>query len=96
MFKKYYSKIILVLTTGVVLYGTNPGYEQHESKVSENCQSKETANQSGVCPLGYGNKSDTSFSPSLFAVYNAGILSYSTYENKLSSFGILGQVFYYK
>ena len=30
-----------------------------------------------------------------FSVYSAGILSYSVYQEKLSSFGILGNVFLY-
>jgi hypothetical protein len=46
-----------------------------------------------MCPLGYGKKSVSGFDRKDFIVYNAGILSYSTYEEKLSSFGILGNVF---
>ena len=35
MFKKYFLKVIVTMVTGFVLYGTNPNYDQHESKVSE-------------------------------------------------------------
>ena len=46
-----------------------------------------------MCPLGYGKKTSTEFDKKEFIVYIAGILSYSTYKEKISSFGILGNVF---
>ena len=79
--------------TGILLYGTNPNYEQHESLVAEVCNRKAAGSDMPVCPLGYGKKSVASFNRNSFVVYNAGILSYSTYEEKFSSFGILGNVF---
>ncbi len=93
MFKKYYFKIIVVLAAGILLYGTNPDYKQHELKVAKTCQSKETGVNKSMCPLGYGEKQSSSFNRNLFFVYNAGILSYSIYQQRLASFGILGNVF---
>ena len=93
MFKKYFLKILTLIIAGFVLYGTNPDYEQHEFKVATICQSKETADTASMCPLGYGKKSVSEFKQNLFIVYDAGILSYSIYEDKLASFGILGNVF---
>ena len=91
---KKYAKIILPLAlSGFVLYGTNPGYQQHEAKVAMTCQTKKGTETTTMCPLGYGKKSTVSFDRNSFIVYNAGILSYSTYEEKFSSFGILGSVF---
>tara|TARA_B110000438_G_scaffold234904_1_gene231468 strand:+ start:56 stop:361 length:306 start_codon:yes stop_codon:yes gene_type:complete len=93
MFKKYFLKVIATIVTGFVLYGTNPNYEQHELIVSEICQSKGEEGTMLVCPLGYGKKDTAAFDRNSFSVYSAGILSYSTYQEKLSSFGILGNVF---
>ena len=93
MFKKYFV-IALPFVLGVfVLYGTNPDYKQHKALVSMTCQSNENEEKTTLCPLGYGKKSTSAFDQKEFIVYNAGILSYSTYEEKLSSFGILGSVF---
>ncbi len=93
MFKKYFI-IALPFVLGVfVLYGTNPDYKQHQALVSMTCQSNENEERTTMCPLGYGKKSTSAFDQKEFIFYNAGILSYSTYEEKLSSFGILGSVF---
>ena len=92
MLRKYIVKVLPLILGGFVLYGTNPDYIEHEIKVAMTCQSngEKTAT---MCPLGYGKKSVASFNRNSFVVYNAGILSYSTYEEKFSSFGILGNVF---
>ena len=91
--KKYYIFISTFLVTGIVLYGTNPNYEQHESLVAEICNNKASGSDMPVCPLGYGKKGSSDFDRESFSVYSAGILSYSIYQEKLSSFGILGSVF---
>ena len=93
MFEKYFLKVLATMVTGLVLFGTNPNYDQHESKVAEICQAKGNDGTMLVCPLGYGKKDIAEFDRNLFSVYSAGILSYSTYQEKLSSFGILGNVF---
>ena len=93
MFKKYLAIALPLVLGGFVLYGTNPDYKQHEALVSITCQSKGNEESKSMCPLGYGKKSTSAFDQKEFIVYNAGILSYSTYEEKLSSFGILGNVF---
>ena len=93
--KKYYIFISTFLVTGIVLYGTNPNYEQHESLVAEICNNKASGSDMPVCPLGYGKKGSSDFDRESFSVYSAGILSYSVYQEKLSSFGILGNVFLY-
>ena len=93
MIKKYFLKVLATMVTGFVLYGTNPNYDQHESKVAEICQAKGKDGTMLVCPLGYGKKDITEFDRNSFSVYSAGILSYSTYQEKISSFGILGNVF---
>ena len=93
MFKKYFVFALPLVLGGFVLYGTNPDYKQHEALVSMTCQSNENGESKSMCPLGYGKKSTATFDQKEFIVYNAGILSYSTYEEKLSSFGILGNVF---
>lgn len=93
MFKKYSLQILVVLMTGMTLYATNPGYKQHEIKVAQICQSEEIGDTVTMCPLGYGKKQNSNFERESFTVYSAGILSYSTYQQKLSSFGILGNVF---
>ena len=93
MFKKYFFKILKLIITLSILYGTNPDYGQHEFKVATMRQSKDTSDNILMCPLGYGKKSASNFQPTLFIVYDAGILSYSTYEKKIATFGILGNVF---
>tara|TARA_X000000368_G_C22891834_1_gene650004 strand:+ start:274 stop:579 length:306 start_codon:yes stop_codon:yes gene_type:complete len=93
MLKKYFLKVLVTIVTGFVLYGTIPNYDQHESKVAEICQAKGNNGTTLVCPLGYGKKDIAEFDRNSFSVYSAGILSYSTYQEKLSSFGILGNVF---
>jgi len=93
MLKKYIVVALPLLLGGFVLYGTNPDYKQHETLVAMTCQSKGDGESTTLCPLGYGKKSVSGFDRKDFIVYNAGILSYSTYEDKLSSFGILGNVF---
>ena len=93
MFKKYFVIALPFVLGGFILYGTNPDYKQHEALVSMICQSNENEESTTMCPLGYGKKSTSAFDQKEFIVYNAGILSYSTYEEKLSSFGILGNVF---
>ena len=45
------------------------------------------------CTDGQDNASISNFKRELFSVYSAGIISYSTYQEKLSSVGILGNVF---
>ena len=92
MLKKYIVVALPVLLGGFVLYGTNPDYKQREALVAMTCESNEDG-ETTMCPLGYGKKSVSGFDRKDFIVYNAGILSYSTYEEKLSSFGILGNVF---
>jgi len=93
MLKKYILIALSLLLGGFVLYGTNPDYKQHENLVAMTCKSNVVKENAPVCPLGYGKKSANVFDRKEFIVYNAGILSYSTYEEKLSSFGILGNVF---
>ena len=70
-----------------------PDYKQHETLVAMLCESKGDAEGVTMCPLGYGKKTSTEFDRKEFIVYSAGILSYSTYKEKISSFGILGNVF---
>jgi len=93
--KKYSFVILAFSVTGILLYGTNPNYEQHESLVAEICNNKAAGSDMPVCPLGYGKKGSSDFDRESFSVYSAGILSYSVYQEKLSSFGILGNVFLY-
>ena len=93
--KKYYLFLSTFLITGVVLYSTNPNYDQHESLVAEVCNSISAGNDMPVCPLGYGIKGSSEFDRKSFSVYSAGFLSYSVYQEKLSSFCILGNVFFY-
>ena len=93
MSKKYLGLILPLLFGGLVLFGTNPDYNQHEALVAMICESKGDGNSVTMCPLGYGKKTLTEFDRKQFIVYNAGILSYSTYKEKISSFGILGNVF---
>tara|TARA_Y100001968_G_scaffold323846_1_gene362196 strand:+ start:1128 stop:1433 length:306 start_codon:yes stop_codon:yes gene_type:complete len=93
MSKKYFLIFSITMTIGFVLYITNPSYEQHELIVAEICQAKGSEKNATMCPLGYGKKSASNFQPTLFIVYDAGILSYSTYEKKIATFGILGNVF---
>ena len=93
--KKYYLFLSTFLITGIVLYGTNPNYDQHESLVAELCNSTANGSNEPVCPLGYGKKGSSEFDRESFNVYSAGILSYTVYQEKLSSFGILGNVFLY-
>ena len=82
-----------LLFGGFVLFGTNPDYKQHEALVAMICESKGDGESVKMCPLGYGKKTSTEFDKKEFIVYSAGILSYSTYKEKISSFGILGNVF---
>ena len=93
--KKYYLFLSTFLITGIVLYATNPNYYQHESLVAEVCNNMSAGGNESVCPLGYGKKGSSEFNRQSFSVYSAGILSYSVYQEKLSSFGILGNVFLY-
>ena len=93
MSKKYLGFVLPLLFGGFILYGTNPDYKQHEALVAMSCKPKEGGENVTMCPLGYGKKTSTKFDRKEFVVYNAGILSYSTYEEKFSSFGILGNVF---
>ena len=93
--KKYSLMILAFSVTGILLYGTNPNYEQHESLVAEVWNNKAAGRDMPVCPLGYGKKGSSDFDRESFSVYSAGILSYSVYQEKLSSFGILGNVFLY-
>ena len=92
---KNYLFLSTFFITGIVLYGTNPNYDQHESLVAEVCNSMSAGSDMPVCPLGYGKKGSSEFDRESFSVYSAGILSYSVYQEKLSSFGILGNVFLY-
>jgi len=93
MVKKYFLQTLVVLIAGMTLYATNPSYEQHANKVEKTCQIEQNGVAVAVCPLGYGSKSKSDFERESFSVYSAGIISYSTYQEKLSSFGILGNVF---
>ena len=93
MLKKYLFKFFVTMIAGFVLYGTNPNYEHHELRVSKLCQSKISEDDMLVCPLGYGKKIATEFDRRSFSVYSAGILSYSTYQEKFSSFGIFHSLF---
>ena len=93
MSKKYLGLILPLLFGGFVLFGTNPDYKQHEALVAMICESKGDVESVTMCPLGYGKKTSTEFDRKEFIVYSAGILSYSTYKEKISSFGILGNVF---
>ena len=93
--RKYHLFLSTFLITGIVLYGTNPNYDQHESLVAEVCNNMSAGGNESVCPLGYGKKGSSEFNRESFSVYSAGILSYSVYQEKLSSFGILGNVFLY-
>ncbi len=93
MFKNYFVAGLSLVLGGFVLFGTNPDYKQHEILVSTTCQGKATGKSTTMCPLGYGKKSTSNFDKKQFKVYSAGILSYSTYEDKFSSIGILGNVY---
>ena len=93
MSKKYLGFVLPLLFGGFILYGTNPDYKQHEALVAMTCNSKKDGENVTMCPLGYGKKTSMKFNRKEFVVYNAGILSYSIYEEKFSSFGILGNVF---
>ena len=93
MSKKYLGLILPLLFGGLVLFGTNPDYKQHEALVAMICESKGDGESVTMCPLGYDKKTSTEFDRKEFIVYSAGILSYSTYKEKISSFGILGNVF---
>ena len=93
MYRKYIAIVLPLFFVGFVLYGTNPDYTKHESLVAMTCKSKEGSDDVAMCPLGYGKKTSTEFDRKEFVVYSAVILSYSTYEEKISSFGILGNVF---
>tara|TARA_A100001011_G_scaffold371456_1_gene428804 strand:+ start:240 stop:545 length:306 start_codon:yes stop_codon:yes gene_type:complete len=93
MLKKYFSIFLPLVLGGFVLYGTNPNYKEHEAIVALTCDSKGIGENTTMCPLGYGKKSAAGFDKKEFKVYSAGILSYSTYEEKFSSIGILGNVF---
>ncbi len=93
MSKKYLGFVLPLLFGGFVLYGTNPDYKQHEALVAMTCKSMEGNGNVTMCPLGFGKKTSSGFNRKEFFVYNAGILSYSIYEEKISSFGILGNVF---
>ena len=93
MSKKYLLLVSTLLFGGFILYGTNPDFNQHEALVAMTCNSNGDGENVTMCPLGYGKKTNTEFNRKEFAVYSAGILSYSTYEEKFSSFGIFGNVF---
>tara|TARA_X000000950_G_scaffold29952_1_gene32411 strand:+ start:6226 stop:6531 length:306 start_codon:yes stop_codon:yes gene_type:complete len=93
MSKKYLLLVSTLLFGGFILYGTNPDFKQHEALVAMTCNSNGDGENVTMCPLGYGKKTNTEFNRKEFAVYSAGILSYSTYEEKFSSFGIFGNVF---
>ena len=86
-------KIIVLFSLGFILYGTNPGYNQHENKFAMTCSSDQDDNKATMCPLGYGKKSSSSFKRESFSVFDAGLISYSIYEEKLATVGILGNVF---
>jgi len=85
MSKKYLGLILPLLFGGFVLFGTNPDYKQHEALVAMICESKGNGKIATMCPLGYGKKTSTEFDRKEFVVYSAGILSYSIYEEKISS-----------
>ena len=93
MWKKYHITFVLVFSGGFILFKTNPSYKQHETIVATICQSNGNKESTTMCPLGYGRNSTSSFDRKKFIVYNAGILSYSIYKEKVASFGILGNVF---
>ena len=93
MYRKYLAIVLPLLFVGFVLYGTNPDYTEHESLVAMTCKSKGDGDDSAICPLNSSEKTSTEFDRKEFIVYSAGILSYSTYKEKISSFGILGNVF---
>ena len=93
--KKHFFIISTFFLTVILLCGTNPNYDQHESIVAQVCNSKTLNNDIPVCPLGYGKKEVAEFNRDAFSVYSAGILSYSVYEEKISSIGFLGNVFIY-
>tara|TARA_B100000214_G_C23964460_1_gene627004 strand:- start:85 stop:390 length:306 start_codon:yes stop_codon:yes gene_type:complete len=93
MFKKYFFKILPVIIIACILYGTNPDYEKHEIKVAMMCRLKSNSENTLLCPLGYGKKDISTFKQNLFFVYNAGVFSYSIYENRLTSIGFFGNVF---
>ena len=93
MFRKYLVIVLPLLFVGFVLYRINPDYIEHESLVAMTCKSKGESDDVAICPLGFGKKASTKFDRKEFVVDSAGILSYSTYEEKISSFGILGNVF---
>ena len=93
MSKSFLYKISALIISGIVLYGTNPSYDQHETKVATTCLSNQTGKNVAVCPLGYGKKESSNFNREAFSVFDAGLISYSYYENKLASVGFLGNVF---
>ena len=93
MSEKYLRLVLPLFFGGFILYETNPDYKQHENLIAMTCKSKGDGENVTMCPLGYGKKTSTEFDRKEFVVYNAGILFYSIYEEKNSSFGILGNVF---
>ena len=93
MSKSFLYKMSALIISGFILYGTNPSYDQHETKVATTCLSNQTSKNVAVCPLGYGKKKVSNFDRASFSVFDAGLISYSYYENKLASVGFLGNVF---
>ncbi|OUX31903.1 MAG: hypothetical protein CBE24_04370 [bacterium TMED264] len=93
MSKSLFYKISALIISGFVLYGTNPSYDQHETKVATTCLSNQTGKNVAMCPLGYGKKKISNFDRASFSVFDAGLISYSYYENKLASVGFLGNIF---
>ena len=93
MSKSFLYKMSTLIISVFVLYGTNPSYDQHETKVATTCLSNQTGKNVTMCPLGYGKKKISNFDRASFSVFDAGLISYSYYENKLASVGFLGNVF---
>ena len=88
-----YLFIFSVFILGTILTATNPDYKQHQIKVEEFCQAKSSQDQVSLCPLGYDKINVANFDEKSFSVYSVGILSYSTYQEKISTVGILGNIF---
>ena len=93
MSKSFLYKMSALIITFIILYGTNPSYDQHETKVAKTCLSNQSDKNVAMCPLGYGKKESSNFDRESFSVFNAGLISYSFYEEQLASIGFLGNIF---
>ena len=77
MSKSFLYKMSALIISVFILYGTNPSYDQHETKVATTCLSNQTGKNVAMCPLGYGKKKTSNFDRASFSVFDAGLISYS-------------------